>query len=532
MWRRAPFALALVPLLVMLVSCASGGSAAAPSRVVYGLTLAPSGIDPHVDVSSELGIPLTSVYDTLVYLTDDGRFVPGLAESWDISADGTAYTFRLKHGVVFHDGTPFNAAAVQRTLQRVADPATMSRRAATMLGPFVSCDVVDTYTVRIVLSAPFAPLLDSLSQVYLAPASPTALDKWGADYQLHQVGTGPYMMREYVPKDHLILVRNPDYAWGPEGQATDGAATVEEIEFRFLVEPSVRLPALEAGDVDVVGELPPLDAARAAASEDMRLQPVAIAGVPLLGFFNVTNPPTDDPLVRQALILATDRQSLVTAVFGAYSPVAAGPLSHSHTYFDGSLDGAYAYDPAQAAALLDQSGWLVDAATGMRSRDGQPLRIEAYVMSWGMVPEVSQWLQAQWREVGVDLVINEATLAAMTAAAAENRHNLIFWTEAGTDPDVLRTFFHSRYVGQRNWANVRSAELDALLDAGAREGDTATRLGIYRDVQQLVMQEALVLPIRDYVNLNGSRACVLGLTYDSHGWNPVLHDLSVDGECR
>jgi len=244
----------LALLSALLVSC----SAAPPSgRIVYGLTLTPSGIDPHVNASSELGIPLTSVYDTLVYQDpESGEFVPGLAEQWEVSDDGLVYTFYLRQDVIFHDGTPFNAEAVRFNLERITSPDLASQKARFMLGPYERTEVVDEYTVRIHLSEPSAPLLDSLSQVYLGMASPTAVEQWGGEYQLHQVGTGPFVFAEYVPGDHLLLRRNSDYAWGPPVYQNK-LAQLEEIEFRFFTDPATRSPALETGGADVMGEIPP-----------------------------------------------------------------------------------------------------------------------------------------------------------------------------------------------------------------------------------------------------------------------------------
>ncbi len=132
-----------------------------------------------------------------------------------MSADGTIYTFKLPQGVKFHDGTPFDAAAVVANLTRIADPATKSQKAVFLLGPYDSSDAVDDLTVRIRLKEPYAPLLDGLSQVYLGMASPAALSKWGDQYQLHQVGTGPFKFVSYQERQSLVLESNPDYDWAP-----------------------------------------------------------------------------------------------------------------------------------------------------------------------------------------------------------------------------------------------------------------------------------------------------------------------------
>ena len=196
-WRLLTLMIISMPLLVAACFPSSGAPASTSGtpevsnelsqsggRLVYGLTLSPSGIDPHVNASAELGIPLTSVYDTLVYRVSDSnqeageQFVPGLAESWEVSEDGLTYTFRLRRGVVFHDGMPFNAEAVRVNIERIVNPDTQSQKAGFLLGPFDSVEVIDEYTVAIHLSAPYAPILDGLAQVYVGMASPAALAEW------------------------------------------------------------------------------------------------------------------------------------------------------------------------------------------------------------------------------------------------------------------------------------------------------------------------------------------------------------------
>ncbi len=187
-------------LAVVLISIVITGCGTTPesrldvNRIVYGLTLSPSGFDPHIHQSSEIGIVLRQVYDTLVYRDPDtGAFVSGLAESWSVSTDQTVYTFVLKQGVKFHDGTSFDAAAVGANLNRITAPETRSQNALALLGPYSGFEIIDDFTIAIRLSEPFSPFLDSLSQFYLGIASPTALSAYSVErYQFNQVGTGPY----------------------------------------------------------------------------------------------------------------------------------------------------------------------------------------------------------------------------------------------------------------------------------------------------------------------------------------------------
>ena len=498
-------------------------------KLIYGLTLAPSGIDPHVNASSELGIPLTSVYDTLVWQDLSGEFVPGLAKSWEISDDGLTYTFHLRDDVVFHDGTPFDAQAVKFNLDRIADPATKSQKALFMLGPYESTEIVADYTVKVHLKEPYAPFLDSASQVYLGMASPTAIEKWGADYQLHQVGTGPFILKEYIPQDHMTLVRNPDYNWAPPIFDHQGPAYLEAIEFRFFVEPATRALALEGGEADVMGEIPPHDAERLADNPAFTLLPVAIPGQSLQFFLNTEKAPTDDLRVRQAINYATDKEAIVKAIFKEYSPVAHGPLNAFTIGYDESVEGMYEVDPAKAKKLLDEAGWVDSDGDGNREKDGQLLKLEAYLMGWGYVPEVAQLLQAQLKAVGIEMESQVVAYPAALEAAREGKHNLIPFSLSSSDPDILRTFFHSSNADSGfNWSKVRDPKLDELLENGAHTLDLDRRKELYAEAQQLIMAQALTLPIRDYVNLNAASAKVKGLRYDLRGWFPWLYDVYLE----
>jgi len=505
------------------------GPALQGGKLIYGLTLAPSGIDPHVNASSELGIPLTSVYDTLVWQDLNGEFVPGLAKAWEISDDGLTYTFHLRDDVTFHDGTPFNAQAVKFNLERIADPVTKSQKAVLMLGPYESTEIVDDYTIKVHFKELYAPFLDSASQVYLGMASPTAVEKWGADYQLHQVGTGPFIMKECIPKDHLTLVRNPDYNWAPSIFNHQGPAYLEEIVFRFFVEPATRVLALEGGEAEVMGEIPPHDAERLAGNSAFTLLPVNIPGQSLQFFLNTEKAPTDDLKVRQAINYATDKEGIVKAIFKEYSPVAYGPLNAFTIGYDGSVAGLYEYDPAKAETLLEEADWVDSDGDGTREKDGQPLKLEAYLMGWGYVPEVAQLLQAQLKAVGIEMESQVVAYPAALEAAREGKHNLVPFSLSSSDPDILRTFFHSSNADSGfNWSKVRDPELDELLENGARTLDLGRRKELYAEAQRLIMAEALILPMRDYVNLNAASARVEGLRYDLRGWFPWLYDAYLE----
>jgi peptide/nickel transport system substrate-binding protein len=150
--------------------------------------------------------------------------------------------------------------------------------------------------------------------------------------------------------------------------------------------------------------------------------------------------------------------------------------------------------------------------------------------SWGLVPEVGQVLQDQYKEIGVELNTQViASYPAVVQAANEGSHHLIPFTLSGSDPHILRSSFHSANAdGGLNWSKVRDPELDALLDSGMGALDRSERALIYQQIQQRIMQQAWIIPIRDYVNLNAASTKVTGLRYDSQGWFPWLYDVNVE----
>lgn len=526
--RRLSFFIFLIVLSACLPALEGSQSQSSANRIVYGLTLQPSGFDPHINRSSELGIPLRQVYDTLVYRDPETKeIVSGLAAQWSVSDDGLIYTFNLRQDVKFHDGTPFNAAAVAANLDRIMAPETASQLAAFLLGPYTGYQVVDDYTIRILLSEPYSPLLDSLAQVYLSIASPTALSQYSDNrYQFNQVGTGPFRFVEFVPGDRIVLRRNMDYAWGPAFYTTPVEQSINEIEFRFFTDPPARALALESGEAQVMGELLPTDARALTGNSSIQLLPQDVPGQPLQFLFNIARFPTDSRGVRQALIFGANRNAIIDAVFQQFSPVAWGPLTADTLYYDRSVVGLYAFDISQAQALLASAGYADSDNDGFLDIGGVTVEISVIVPPWGLLPQVAELLQDQWRTIGVRAVLNPVpTFGALLEAAQSGEYNLIAFNTYGIDPVFLNDFFMTD--GANNWTKYGSEELDTILQEAERQINPDVRYGLYASAQQIIMQEALILPIRDQVNLNASSANVTGLRFDPYGWFPLLNNAAL-----
>ncbi|MEO8607642.1 MAG: ABC transporter substrate-binding protein [Chloroflexota bacterium] len=520
--------------LMLIAGCSpasqSQATTAQNKKIVYGLTLEPSGIDPHVNASSELGIPLRQVYDTLVYRDPTTKdFVAGLATSWVISDDGLSYTFSLRQNVKFHDGTPFNAQAVATNLDRITNPDTGSQKALFMLGPYVGYDIVDDFTIRMKLSTPFSPLLDSLSQVYLGIASPMALSQYSVDrYQFHQVGTGPFTFVEYVPGDRIVLKRNPDY-WGGPGfyqAAMDTSTSVNEIEFRFFTDAPTRSVAITSGDAQIMGEIPPLNAKDLSGNSAIRLLQVPVPGQPLQFLMNTKRFPTDKLEVRQALLYGTNRSAIVDAVFQRFSPIAWGPISANTLYYSRSVNGLYAQDIGQAQTLLEGAGYKDTNADGILDIGGVNLELTIIIPPWGSIPDVAQLLQDQWQNIGVKVNLEPVpTLTALREKVKSGEYNLVAFYSFGLDPAFLNDYYLTN--GNTNWTGFSSPDLDKILQDAVTQTDTNVRKDLYAQAQKIIMDEALILPIRDYVNLDASQSTVKGLSFDPYGWYPLLTNVSL-----
>jgi peptide/nickel transport system substrate-binding protein len=522
--------IACLLLTLILIGCSSGeAEVATVRRIVYGLTLSPTGFDPHRNESSELGIPMRQVYDTLVYRDPEtGAFVPGLATDWSISEDRLIYTFNLRQDVKFHDGTPFDAIAVGATLDRITNAETRSTKALVLLGSYASYEIISTHTINLKLSQPYSPLLDSLSQVYLGIASPAALEQYTPEtYQFHQVGTGPYMLSELVLDNYLILKRNPDYAWGPAFYQTDAADTIDEIEYRFFTDPGTRITALETGAAQIVGELPPITARSLTGNNQISLIPSPVPGQPLQFLFNTQRFPTDSLTFRQALLYATNRQAIVDLIFQGFSPVAWGPITSNTQFYNRNLNGVYNSNSEEALRLLETLGYTDADNNGfLDDPNGGDIEITLIAPPWGSIRQVAELLQDQWRDLRIKTtIIPVPDFATLLSEVSKGEHHLAANYTFGVDPAFLNSYFVTG--GSRNWTGFSSPDLDRVLEDAARQLEPGTRASLYAQAQQIIMDNALILPIREYVNLNGTSVNVEGLAFDIYGWYPLMPNVRL-----
>lgn len=523
---------ALVLVVAALLVLASVGATAAPQKggtLNYALRDEPDRLDPNLSGLRPSQIVFFQIFDPLVVRDKrDKRFKPWLATSWTVSANGRTYTFKLRPGVKFHDGTPFDAAAVKFNFDRTHNPALASRCGGCAVGFYDRAQVVDPLTVQIHLKRPWAPFLDAAS-LYYRMVSPAAVKKTGdQDFGRQPVGTGPFKFVEWVPNDHITLERFADYNWAPTILKHNGPAYVDRLIFRMIPEDSTRVAALESGEVQVIDNAPAQDFERLTKDAKFKALVGLVPGVPFDFAMNVTKAPTNELAVRQALSLGIDREGIVKTVFGPFQTVGAflpayGLLTPYTYAFDKGAD-LYRYDPAKARALLDKAGWRAGPG-GIRQKAGKRLVVPLGSWEHG-VPEV---MQGQLKAIGVDLKLFIATGTAIQTVNENQRKGVTVMSPLPaprSDPEIISALLHSRNVGGGgfNFSFVKDPELDRLLDAQAVEVNEAKRAQILARVQRLVMQKAYMLAVYNWDNISLKLATVNDLEFDSIGFFPWAYD--------
>ncbi|KJE19780.1 ABC-type dipeptide transport system, periplasmic component [Frankia torreyi] len=514
-------------------SGAGSGKPKAGGSLTYALDVEPTCFDLQVNQQGITGDIERGVVDSLVTVDAKGVFHPWLATSWEVASDLKTYTFKLREGVTFTDGTPFDAAAVKANFDRIVDKKTKSQYAATLLGPYTGTDVVDAHTVKVNFSKPFAPFLQGASTPNLGFYSTRSLSR-GPDALCAGgsaiVGTGPFVFSSYTKGQSVVLTKNPKYNWAPQQAAHTGAAYLDKVTFRFLTEDTVRVGAVTSGQVDVATSIPPSDTKTVEADKGLQIRKVEDAGGAYNVYLNTAHGPLDDVRVRRAIQLGADvDQAVKTVYFGQYAR-AWSPLTPATPSYDKTLTNAIAFDPTAAGKLLDEAGWTGRDGQGYRTKDGKRLTV-----NWPWNPPhtreqrevVAQAIQADLKKIGVEVTRPALDIGAYVSLALNGNYDLYDFSWTRFEPDILRGFFNSASLpatGGQNAANLKDPQVDTWTEAGAATLDRAKRDDLYGKVQhRVVVDDAVVLPIYIPTKLVAIATDVSGLTVDPNG-KPLLFD--------
>ncbi|MGR9396360.1 ABC transporter substrate-binding protein (plasmid) [Rhizobium leguminosarum] len=503
--RRNPNAFVLTfPLLAFSLLAFAGPQAHAAESakpveggtLTVGLATDTAIIDPSITGSSITAVITRNLVDSLVGQAEDNSFAPWLAERWEINSDNTVYTFHLRQGVTFSDGTPLDAAAVKYNFERILDPKTTSSYAKSLLGPIDKIEAIDAGTLVIHYNKPFAPLLQGLSLPYLGIQSPTYLQKATSTTNT-VVGSGPYILESFVKGSGSKLTRRADYNWGPGYAKHTGPAHFNGIDFKYLPESSVRLGALASGQVQAIDEVPPANYRSVQGDEKLQVVTRENPGVNSSYFLNTSKEPFQDTKVRQAFQSAVNGAAAVKAAYLGTLKPADNILGPSTLYYDGSVASQWGFDLAKANKLLDEAGWAKKDAEGFRTKDGRRLTVH-YVYDSASVGAsnvtLAQAVQYQVRQAGFDLQLDPVDAGGYTARANSNDYDLVSFYYVRAEPDILRTVFHSAYVPPNGSDYVRVNSLDEKLSKAIGESD-AERKRLYGEIQSEIVGQAYVVPL-------------------------------------
>ncbi|MCR2763762.1 ABC transporter substrate-binding protein [Microbacterium sp. zg.B48] len=529
--RLLPILAALTTAALALSACAAqSGDATDGEEIVWaieGANLSAGHMDPQTSQLDVSAMVQRVVLDSLVFQNADGTFSPWLATEWSVSDDGLAYTFQLRDDVEFHDGTPFDAAAVKANFDRIADPETASAQAASMLGAdfYAGTEVVDEHTVTVRFTQPNAPFLQAASTANLGFYSPavleTSADKLKAGGPDVTVGTGPFLLSEYVPDQEIVYTRNPDYAWGPDGA---GVPQVDTLRVTIVPESAVRSGVVSSGEADLASQLPPSVVSELDAG--LTVDAKSLPGLPYSLFLNEKYGVFGDERVRQAFSRAIDVDTAVETIYFGQFPRAWSVLGPATPGYDETLEGTWTYDQAAAGALLDEAGWTQRDADGYRVKDGQ--RLSARWIAWTPVPDdraaLANAIQADLKDVGFEIVREVLEPGAYNEQYEPKTFDLTDWGFSGVDADLLRSHLHTE--GFQNASQVSDPALDELLTRAVAEGDANSRAGIYREVQQWNAQHVAIVPLYVPSVITAVGAEVQGLTYDLYG-RPLFYTASL-----
>ncbi|QMU98389.1 ABC transporter substrate-binding protein [Microbacterium esteraromaticum] len=532
--RLLPLAALTTASALLLSACAAPADESAggegDSELVWaieGANLSAGHMDPQTSQLDVSGMVQRQVLDSLVFQEEDGSFSPWLAESWTVSEDGRTYTFELRDDVTFSDGTAFDAAAVKANFDRIADPATESAQAASMLGGelYAGTEVVGEHTVAVSFTQPYAPFLQAASTAQLGFWSPkvleTSADQLAAGGPDVTVGTGPFVLSEYTADQEIVYTRNDDYAWGPDGAE---APKIKTLRVELLPEASVRAGVLSSGEADVATQLPPNSVADL--GDGITVTAREYPGLPYSLFLNEKHGVFADQKVRQAFSLAIDIDAAVEEIFFGEFPRAWSILGPTTPGYDESLEGSWPFDADKANALLDEAGWTERDEDGIRMKDGE--RLSARWIAWTPISDdrtaLGNAVQSDLKDVGFEIVREKLEPAAYNEQYGPKTYDITDWDFSGVDADLLRS--HLGTDGFQNASQVSDPAVDELLEQGLSSADTAERAKIYTQLQQWNAQHVAIVPLYVSSLITASADGVDGLEYDLYG-RPLFYDASV-----
>ncbi|WP_217560037.1 ABC transporter substrate-binding protein [Streptomyces sp. GbtcB6] len=525
--RWAPLA-ALLTTSVLLTACGSGddasGGGSGPAKSGGTLTFAVGSdagcVDPQQVGSNDTIYSVRQIVDSL---TDQdpktGKIVPWLAKSWDISADATTFTFHLRSGVTFSDGSKLTAQVVKDNFDAVPELGALGTLAEGYLSGVKSTAVVDPLTVKVTFKQPNAQFLQATSTHSLGIESSASVKKSPQQKCSDGVvGSGPFVLKQYVQNQSITLDKRTGYDWGSSLWSKKGEAYLDKLVFKVVPEAGVRAGSLQSGQVDAISSVGKANEA-ALKGGQVTLQSRANPGVVFGLGLNNSRPLLQDAKVRQAILAAVDRKQIADTVFPTGTQPATSILAHTTPdYTDLSAD--LAFDAAKAKSLLDAAGWKA-GGDGIRAKDGKKLSL---TITWFPNAATNQpaleLVQQQLKAVGIDVVLKQLPVTQFATTLQSGDFDVVWGNTTRADPDILRSSFSTQLA---NFYHLPASSLDTALSRQAATTDTAKRRQLVTETQQLIVRNAYDVPVVELQTQLGVSNKVHDLTFDS-GSRVQLHD--------
>ena len=483
-------------ILLLLAGCANEQSNSGPQEKAYKPT-AYGDIIVRGDIGDASNlIPILAsdsashsiaglIYNGLVKYDKDMNIVGDLAESWDISDDGLVITFHLRKGVKWHDGKPFTAKDVLYTYQVTVDPKTPTAYAGDFL-KVKKAEVLDDYTFRVTYDKPFAPSLISWSSAILPRHLLEGQDITKSSLARHPVGTGPYLFKEWLAGQKIVLVSNADYF---EGRPyVDGHVT------RIIPDMATMFLELRARNIDMMG-LTPLQYTRQTENNLFRqsfdkYRYLAFAYT-YLGY-NLKHPFFADKRVRQAISYAINKEEIISGVLLGLGKPATGPYKPGTWAYNENVK-TYSYNPQKAWELLRAAGWTKTNNDGFLEKDGRPFTFELVTNQGNETRQkCAEIIQRQLKEVGIDVKIRILEWAAFINDFINKRRFeavILGWT-IPLDPDAYDVWHSSKTAPEElNFISYKNPEVDALLEKARSTFEQKLRKKYYDRFQEILVED-------------------------------------------
>ena len=451
--------------------------------------------DIHKRAGTRLTIDLIGA-SLLAVNPETKEYVPYLAESWIVSEDGLTYTFKLKENVTFHNGDPLTAHDFVYTIARATDPEMASPMSGTIWGPVVEYEAVDDYTLVLKLAEPNYPWIIGIAQTGSQPVSQRAIEELGEDYAWNPVGVGPFMFKEYTTGEKAVLVRNPDYNWAPEF-LENGPANIEAIEFRIIPEYSTRVAGLEAGDLDF-SDLNYPDIPRFEGDEQFDIITDFDQGMWPFIAYNLSKPPFDNVLVRQAFNYAVDHDALVSIMLQGNGIPLYGPITHNTFGYDPFVEEiGYHYDLEKAKSLMQEAGYTYNEDGMLLTPEGEPLVLDIPVRTSDIDnrSKMAEVLSEQFKLLGVEVTITVEDGGINWERLIGGDYQITISGLGWPDADMMYIALHSSFLGLVNLSQANDPVLDELLTKTRTEVGPESHQEAVNAAVTYIIENALLSPI-------------------------------------